>query len=92
MTVLLSEKEVLEYIQTKYEVTYYENEDDKSNAKKKDKKCKSYIVQCLGDDQIDIVRDKETAYDMWQSLEERYEKFAGDTFQGKKIVVVASLW
>ncbi|KAK9681006.1 Ankyrin repeats (3 copies) [Popillia japonica] len=27
-----------------------------------------------GDDQIDVVRDKETVYDMWESLEKRYEK------------------
>ncbi|KAI4468602.1 multifunctional protein ade2 [Holotrichia oblita] len=61
-------------IRKKIEEIDYEVETMKTEAKKCDNRCKFYIVQCLDDTQIELIRDKEMVYSMWQSLEERYEK------------------
>lgn len=74
LNILFEEKDVLECIKNEFNENNYNTETEKKAARIKDNKCKSYIVQCLEDNQIDLVRDKSTAYSMWKSLEERYEK------------------
>lgn len=74
MHVLLEEKEVKEFIEKEYDEEEYTDEKKKAEAKKKDSRCKSLIVQCLEDTQIDIVREKDTAFSMWDCLKNRYEK------------------
>ena len=76
MTMLLTEKDVIGWTKEEFnEVNLAASrETEKVKAKKDNNLCKSLIVQCLDDSQIDLVRDKETAYQMWKSLEERYEK------------------
>lgn len=74
MHVLFEEKGVYEFISSEYKDSDYAEERKRQDAKKKDNMCKSLIVQCLDDSQIDIIRGKETAYSMWKGLEERYEK------------------
>lgn len=74
MTILLEEKEVQEFIVNEFNENNYTDDKTRKEAKKRDNKCKSLIVQCLGDDQVDLVRDRNTAYSMWKSLQDRYEK------------------
>lgn len=87
MEVLFCEKEVMECLEKDFSEDDYEEEEEMKNAKKADNKCKSYIVQCLDDSQIDLIRDKDTAYSMWKGLEERYEKkgLPGQMILRKKI-------
>lgn len=74
MQILLEGKDVQECVQTEFKEDDFNEEKKMLEAQKKDQKCRSYIVQCLDDAQIDFIRDKSTAYNMWQTLEERYEK------------------
>lgn len=71
---LLMEQGVFELVQNEFDASAYQEEKDKVAAQKKDIKCKSLIVQCIDDSQIDLVRSKSTAYAMMKTLEERYEK------------------
>lgn len=70
----------------------YKDEDyelaQREEARKKENKCKSILIQCIDDMQIDIVRDKTTAYDMWTSLQEVYEKrsLSGKLFLRRKLM------
>lgn len=74
MNVLLEEKDVYEFIINEFKEDDYNDDKKREEARKKDNKCKSLIIQCLHDSQIEIVRDDKTAYGMWKSLKERYEK------------------
>lgn len=74
MSILLEEKDVFQCIKNEFDESSYTDEEAKKKAKREDNKCKSLIVQCLGDDQVDLVRESRTAHGMWKSLEEKYEK------------------
>jgi hypothetical protein len=41
---------------------------------KNDKKCKSRIIQCIQDTQLEVVKGKETAYEAWKNLQDVFEK------------------
>lgn len=68
------EYNVDDMIQIEYRIEDYTDQKRREEAKKRDNKCKSIIVQCIEDTQIDIIRNKETGYAMWKSLREIYEK------------------
>ncbi|KAG8235828.1 hypothetical protein J437_LFUL016089 [Ladona fulva] len=88
MEIYLDEKEVLEYIENPLSSLLRPHEEcGKDNAttkkrkedailkiKRDNKKCKSLIVQRLQDDQLELIKDKPTAYDVWKALEGRFEK------------------
>ena len=76
MTILLTEKDVIGWTKEEFNEVNFDvsKVTEKVKARKDNNLCKSLIVQCLDDSQIDLVRAKETAYQMWKSLEERYEK------------------
>lgn len=88
MRILLEEKDVLESIVEEFLMQNYTDEKKMKEAQKRDQRCKSYIVQCLDDSQLDIIRDKTTAYSMWKSLEDRYEKkgIPGQLMLKKKLI------
>ena len=87
---ILIEHNVEDMIQTEYRAEGYADENRREEAKKKDNKCKSIIVQCIEDTQIDIVRNKETAYAMWKSLKDIYEKkgLSGQLFLRRKLMSI----
>lgn len=72
--IILEEKQVKEWISTECKEDNYPDEAQKLEAKRKDRACRSIIVQYLDDNQLEVIRDKNTAYHMWQVLQERYEK------------------
>ncbi|KAG8235932.1 hypothetical protein J437_LFUL015997 [Ladona fulva] len=87
MEIYLDEKEVLEYIENPLSSLLHRHEECEDNAttkkrkeeailkiKRDNKKCKSLIVQRLQDDQLELIKDKPTAYDVWKALEGRFEK------------------
>ncbi|KAK0075917.1 hypothetical protein PV326_011188, partial [Microctonus aethiopoides] len=55
-------KDISECIRNEFNENNYHTEAEKKETRIKDNECKSYIVQCLEDNQIDLVRDKSTAY------------------------------
>jgi len=71
---ILIEQNVKDMIRKEYKAEEYTDANNREEAKRRDNKCKSIIVQCIGDTQIDIIRNKETAYAMWKSLKDIYEK------------------
>lgn len=71
---ILIENDVEEMIRIKYVRETYADDATREQARKKDNRCKTIIVQCIDDTQIDIIRDKETSYEMWKSIQEMYER------------------
>lgn len=71
---LLEEYDVACCIENEYNESVYEDDKKKMEARKRENKCKSLLVQCIDDTQIDLIQDKQTAYSMWNALKERYEK------------------
>lgn len=47
---------------------------EKNKKKKKDCVAKKLIIQCMHDSQINILRDKSTAYEMWTGLVDTFQK------------------
>lgn len=92
MLTLLTEKEVVDAIKVEFKKEGYTEAEKKEmvEAQKMDNKSKSIIVQCLSDSQIDLIREKETAYSMWKTLEDRYEKkgIAGQMMLRKKLICI----
>jgi hypothetical protein len=44
----------------------------KEQLKKRDKKCKSQIVQRVADNHLEYVKDKETAFEIWTELKNTF--------------------
>lgn len=86
--VLLEEKGVCKWTKTEFNPNIYSEEKVKELELKQDKLCKSILVQCLDDSQLDIVSDKENACQMWKALKDRYEKkgLHGQMFLKKKLM------
>ncbi|KAI5747542.1 hypothetical protein M8J77_015823 [Diaphorina citri] len=68
----LSEQDCKICLEPSFKEVLSKGNDEK--AVKKDNRAKNIIIQCLHDNQLTIVREKETAYDMWQALNDTYEK------------------
>lgn len=88
MQTLFMEKEVLDCITTEYDPDNYTDVQQREQARKRDNRCKSYIVQCINDAQIELIREQNTAYKMWATLEMRYEKkgIPGQMVLRKKLI------
>lgn len=58
--------------------------------KKKDKKCMSQIIQRISDSHLEYAKDRETAYDIWQSLCNTFERkgIAGQLFTRKALLTM----
>jgi hypothetical protein len=54
-------------------------EEEKKRLIKLDKKCKSFIIQHIQDSLLEMVKDEETAYDLWKALEDRFESKTATT-------------
>lgn len=74
MTTLLMQKDVLNLANAEFNEDDYPEAKEKLEAVRKHNLCKSLIVQCLANDQVALIQDKSSAYDMWKMLEGRYEK------------------
>lgn len=90
MTLILKEKDVFEVIEHIFNETVYNTEAKVREYKTKDVKARSLIVQCVTDEQLELLKNKESAYDMWKCLEEAFEKkaLAGEMFLSKKLLTM----
>ncbi|KAG5892531.1 hypothetical protein JTB14_011120 [Gonioctena quinquepunctata] len=50
------------------------DEEQKNKFLKNDNKAKSLIVQCVSNSILEYLREKRSAYKMWEILEQRFEK------------------
>lgn len=48
--------------------------EDDTEFTKKDKKCKSIIISCIADSYLEIVKEKECSYEIWQALTKQFER------------------
>ena len=82
---LLKEHDLLDVVRRKYmKIVIVNAEDDAKtraekerileNLRKKDRKCKSLIIQRVLDSHLEYVKDKETAYEIWVTLSEIFER------------------
>lgn len=72
---LLKGKELSDVIEKQYDFnSMIYSEKFLNKIKKKDNKVKSIIVQLVDDTQLQYIRDKQTAYEMWDILEKLHEK------------------
>lgn len=67
MEVILDQHEVKECIER-------ERTDPDDAFIKKDKKCKSLIIQCIANSHLQYVKDKSNTYQMWHALEAVFQR------------------
>ncbi|KMQ83238.1 copia protein [Lasius niger] len=67
MKVILDQHEVKECIER-------ERADPDDAFTKKDRKCKSLIIQCIANSHLQYVKDKANAYQMWRALEAVFQR------------------
>lgn len=87
MGMILLENGVDGCIKTKLDFTDM-TEEEKRKATKNDNKAMSLIVQCVKDNQLECLREKNTAFEMWKTLEQKYEKkgLSGQMYLKKKLL------
>lgn len=71
---LLMEKDIIDIIEKQFDESIYDTEEKKKDFKTKDIKARSLIVQCVSDRQLELIKNKDSAYDMWKTLGNTYEK------------------
>lgn len=88
MEMILAENGVLEYVEAEIDISSLTTSKDKEAQIRKDSKAKSLIIQCVDDNQLECLRDKKTAFQMWKTLNDRYEKkgLPGQLYLKKKLL------
>ena len=93
MKLILEEKELLLYVENDInDLLQRRNEQDSASLittiRKKERECKSLLVQSLHDNMLEYVRDKETAFQMFEALKNKFEKkgILSQTYCRKKIL------
>ncbi|KAI5734853.1 hypothetical protein M8J77_011241 [Diaphorina citri] len=86
---LLSEQGVLGAINSK-DFTTVGTTAEIEKAVKLDCKAKNLIVQCVGDSQLNSLRNKTSAYEMWVTLVNNFEKkgLCGKLIVGKEKIIL----
>lgn len=91
MNLLLEEKELSEYIEEDLEIITLHATDREYRAHiRKEKKCKSLLVDHIDDDQLEYVKDKFTAKGMFDGLCDVFERnsIAGQLWLRKKLITL----
>lgn len=91
MGLLLEEKQLSEYVEEDLEVITLHATDREYRAHlKKEKKCKNLLVEHIDDDQLEYVKDKYTAKDMYDGLCDVFERksVAGQLWLRKKLITL----
>jgi hypothetical protein len=70
----LDELDLLRHIETPLSKLLEENPESGNGLIRNDKKCKSRIIQQIQDVQLEYVKGQETTYDVWNSLQDVFEK------------------
>lgn len=75
MRLLLDEKGVFEYVEDYLEeITLHVDDREQRKHVKKKKKCRSELVKHIDDSQLEYVKDKDTAKDIYDALQEIFEQ------------------
>ncbi|KYN02144.1 Copia protein [Cyphomyrmex costatus] len=79
MQVLLEKHDLIDYINTPLDVFVRALPAGSADPqaivmRKKVRKCKSFIIQRIADSHLKYVKEKVTAYEMWQALSESFER------------------
>lgn len=89
--VLLEEKDLTEFIETALEdLVDGENPDEEMKIRMREKKCKSILVQCIHDSQLEYIKDKKYAKDIFDSLKAVFERtsVAGQLLLRKRLLTM----
>jgi hypothetical protein len=70
----LDELGLLRHIETPISKLLEKNPKSGNGLVRNDKKCKSRIIQRIQDADLEYVNEQETAYDVWKSLQDVFEK------------------
>lgn len=91
MEVLLDEKGLTEFIETPL-VDLLEGAtlDEENKLKTQEKKCKSILVQCIHDSQLEYIKDKKNAKDIFDGLKAVFERasVAGQLLLRKRLLTM----
>lgn len=75
MHAVLEEKDLMEYVEERLEViTLHENDRDYRKHLKKEKLCKSLLIQHIADSQLEYIKDKSMAKDIYDALKSVFER------------------
>jgi hypothetical protein len=100
METLLDELDLLDILETPMnasveavdasDITAQDKVKKKEQLKKRDKKCKSQIVQRVADSHLEYVKDKETAFEIWTELTNTFERqgLAGQLLLRKELLLM----
>lgn len=70
---ILGENKVFDITNKEVKVENFTRDEEINEFKRKDNKAKSLIVQFVADNELECLRDQNTAYKMWKTLETKYE-------------------
>jgi len=98
---LLTELDLIQYIEKSYKEMVNVSDGDTAQQrveketmladhKKKDRKCRSQIIQRIADSHLEYAKDQETAHDIWQSLCSIFERkgIAGQLLTRKALLTM----
>lgn len=92
MEVLLDEMDLLNIIQEPMDDSKLDkgNPQELQAVKKKEKKCKSQIIQRIADTHLEYIKDKATAYEIWEELKNTFERkgMAGQLLVRKELLTM----
>lgn len=91
MNLLLEKEGLSEYVEEDLEeITLHATDREYRKHIKKDKKCQSLLVDHIHDDQLEYVKDKFTAKEMFDSLRDVFERnsIAGQLWLRKKLITL----
>lgn len=85
---ILAENNVLEMVESEVKIEEITDEEKKKKHIKNENRAKILIIQFVEDNQLESLRDKSSAYQMWEALEDKYEKkgLVGQLFLKKKLL------
>ncbi|KAK9680835.1 hypothetical protein QE152_g38802 [Popillia japonica] len=80
---------ILENLEIKQCIMEEKDEPD-DNFKKQDKKCKSVLIQCVANNQLELLKCKNTSFQMWKALEDVFQRkgMASQLYLRKKLLTM----
>lgn len=89
MNAILEDKNPLDYVEEDFEIiALHATDREYGKLAKQEKKCKSILIKHIGDDQLEYVKDKSTTKDIYDKLQEIYERksISGQILLRRKLI------
>jgi len=79
MQVLLEEHDLIDCVNKPFDMLMEDLPAETANAqaitlRKRDRRCKSFIIQRIADSHLEYVKEKATVFEIWQVLSESFER------------------